>query len=83
MSTEKPRRFDAYYFGFEPTGVEEIDKILSAICFAGKGYHHTQDWGEEKDDYGDYKGGSYIMWIQNSANEAAEKFKKLKDSSND
>lgn len=70
---EKPRRFDAYYFGFTPTGVDEIDKILSAICFAGKGYHHTEGWSEDKEDYGDYTGGSYVAWIQNAANEAAKK----------
>lgn len=28
-------RMDAYYYGFEPTGDEHIDRILSAIAWAG------------------------------------------------
>jgi hypothetical protein len=75
----KQRFFDAYYFSMNPTGVEEIDKILSALCLAGKGYHHTQDWNEDKDDWEDYSGGSYAQWIQSAANEAAEEIKKLRD----
>lgn len=79
MSQDKPRRYRAYYFGFVETGDPAIDKILSAICFAGKGYHHTQDWVEMIDDYGDYTGGSYEEWIQGSANEAAKEITKLKE----
>ena len=76
---EKPRRYSAYYFSLNPTGEDCIDKILSAICFAGKGYHHTSDWTEEKDDYGDYSGGSYEAWIENSAKEAAGVLASLKE----
>jgi hypothetical protein len=79
VSSEKPRRYQAYYFGFEETKDPLIDKILSAICFAGKGYHNTAGWVEETSDYGDYTGGSYEGWIQTSANEAAEEITKLKE----
>jgi len=40
-------RLDAYYYGFDPTGVEAIDRILSAIACAGKAYHLTEDWQEQ------------------------------------
>lgn len=40
------RRMDAYYYGFDPTGVVEIDALLSAVASAGKAYHHTSDWAE-------------------------------------
>lgn len=36
----------AYYFSFEPTGCEEIDLVLGAVCRAGKAYHHTEGWTE-------------------------------------
>lgn len=38
---------DAYYFGFDPTGVPEIDRILQAVASAGCGSHHTDDWSVE------------------------------------
>lgn len=37
-------RLDAYYFGFEPTGVTEIDEVLCALAWAGKMHHNTEDW---------------------------------------
>lgn len=40
-------RMDAYYYGFERTGVGFIDAILSAVAIAGKGAHHTESWGSE------------------------------------
>lgn len=76
---EKPRRYDSYYFGFSETNQPDIDKVLSAICYAGKGYHHTDGWGEAVSDYGDFYGGSYVAWIQNAANEAAQRIKQLED----
>ncbi|WP_176491732.1 hypothetical protein [Curtobacterium sp. 'Ferrero'] len=39
-------RMDAYYYGFERTGVGFIDAILSAVAIAGKGAHHTESWGD-------------------------------------
>ena len=69
----RPLRMDAYYFGFAETGVEAIDRILSAVAQAGKGYHHTESWGDEGlEDMGEFHGGSYVAWIQNAANDAAK-----------
>jgi len=58
---------DAYYYGFDATGVEEIDRILCSVASAGKGYHHTEYWGEKRDGE-----ESYISLIQRAANEAAK-----------
>lgn len=74
MEQKEQLRMRAYYFRFEPTGVLAIDKILSAICDAGKAYHHTQDW-EDLYDYGDRKGKSHIDLIQEAANAAAKELK--------
>jgi len=41
------RGLDAYYFSFESTGVEAIDRVLWAIAYAGKAYHHTNGWKDE------------------------------------
>lgn len=73
MSTpdDKDLRMDGYYIGFGKTGVHEVDRILSAIAHAGKGYHHTDGWTEETKDYGGFTGGSYNQWIQNEANKVA------------
>jgi hypothetical protein len=73
-------RMDAYYYGFEPTGVEEIDRILSAVACAGKAQHHTEGWVDAM-DYGTptgapepfLRGASPAEWIQNAANDAAAK----------
>lgn len=65
-------RIDAYYYGFQPTGVEAIDRILSAVASAGKSYHHTEDWNEAgagKEPH--LRGDTPIDWIQNAANDAA------------
>lgn len=67
------RRMDAYYFGFEPTGVPAIDAILSAVANAGSGYHHTEDWDDEVTYRWD-GGHSYVDVIQAAANEAASHF---------
>lgn len=66
------RRMDAYYYGFEPTGVPEIDAILSAVAHAGKGYHHTESWDEDGDEWGRFgPGRSMVDVIQAAANDAA------------
>ena len=57
-------RMLAYYYGFEATGVEAVDRILSAVAVAGKGSHHTESWEEN----------GYIHAIQVAANDAAEAF---------
>lgn len=61
-------RMDAYYYGFDRTGVGIIDAILSAVAAAGKGYHHTESWQDE--GYGDDK-RSHEDRIQDAANTAA------------
>ena len=65
-------RLDAYYYGFDPTGNELIDRILSAVACAGKAYHHTEDWHETVDvPYEDFLRGECPQdWIQNAANDA-------------
>jgi hypothetical protein len=61
-----------YYIHFEPTGVPEIDRLLSAVGLAGKMYHHTSDWNEDDADYGSVrKGESPVDFIQRAANDAA------------
>jgi hypothetical protein len=61
------RRFNAYYFSFDPTGNEDIDRILAAVALAGKMFHHTEGWTE--DDIG--WGYDLIDLIQAAANTAA------------
>lgn len=68
---DEPLRMDAYYYSFKPTGVREIDLILSAVACAGKSYHHTESWNEEACEREGLSGTSPIEWIQNAANEAA------------
>lgn len=64
-----PLRMDAYYYSFEPTGVPEIDRILSAVAWAGKAVHHTEYWTDDA-----WEMGSPVEWIQAAANEAAKAF---------
>lgn len=66
-------RMNAYYYAFGRTGVRSVDLILSALAHAGKGYHHTEDWNDsDPGDWGPFRGPSYVDWIQNAANDAAE-----------
>ena len=67
------RRLDAYYYGFDATGVEVVDKILGAVACAGKAFHHTCDWTDKANfSYDDHTGDTTIDWVQNAANEAAD-----------
>lgn len=68
-------RMDAYYYGFEPTGVPEIDLILSAVACAGKSFHLTEDWCEEIGPRTGHTGEAPVDWIQNAANAAAERIR--------
>ena len=61
--------FDAYYYSFDPTGVEEIDDILHAVATAGKMFHHTDEWSEPCKYI---EGKSPVDLIQEAANKAAE-----------
>ena len=68
-------RMNAYYYGFEPTGVVEIDRILHAVACAGKSFHHTEDWNEEASTREHLRGICPVDWIQNAANDAANTMK--------
>ena len=65
------RRMEAYYYEFYPTGVDCIDKILSAVACAGKAYHHTEEWCKDCYPWDDHVGYTPVDWIQNAANEAS------------
>jgi hypothetical protein len=64
-------RMDAYYYAFRPTGIPEIDLILSAVACAGKAYHHTECWQDEC-EWEPHEGTSPVAWIQNAADKAAK-----------
>jgi hypothetical protein len=70
-------RMDAYYYGFDSTGVLAVDKILSAVACAGKGFHNTEDWND-KCEWQDHTGETPVDWIQNAANEAADEIERLR-----
>ena len=65
------RRMEAYYYEFKPTGVDCIDKILSAVACAGKAFQHTRDWNDEGMLRDDHTGSTPVDWIQNAADEAS------------
>jgi seryl-tRNA synthetase len=65
-------RMDAYYYGFDETGVKEIDLILSAVACAGKAFHHTQEWNEDASPYEGHTGATPALWIQHAAQQAAD-----------
>lgn len=72
--TSEGWRMNAYYYGFDRTGQVVIDRILSAVAHAGKGYHHTEFWTDHL-DYGapsHLRGDSYDECIQNAAIDAAD-----------
>lgn len=72
--TSEGWRMNAYYYGFDRTGQVVIDRILSAVAHAGKGYHHTEFWTDHL-DYGapsHLRGDSYAECIQNAAIDAAD-----------
>ena len=66
------RFLSAYYWTFEPTGVDEIDAILEAIATAGKMFHNTSEWDEPVVDE---DGPCYWDVIQMRANVAAARLK--------
>jgi len=69
-NTDGSMRMDAYYYGFEPTGDEAVDRILSAVACAGKAFHATDQWHDESEWEG-HEGTTPVEWIQNAANAAA------------
>lgn len=70
-------REDAYYYGFNMTGVRAIDEILSAVAMAGKAYHHTDQWDENTYTEDLMYGGdiSPVELIQEMADRAADVFR--------
>ena len=77
MSDAK-RRMSAYYYRFDPTGIEAIDKVLGAVACAGKAFHLTADWNDECGPYDDHTGATPIEWIQNAAVEAGDEIDRLR-----
>jgi len=71
-------KLNAYYYGFDATGVAEIDEILAAVAGAGKSYHHTEDWTEPDAD-----GVSERDRIQTAAQSAAESLIRLQARADD
>lgn len=64
-------RMEAYYYGFEPTGILIVDRILSAVATAGKRYHHTDSWNDPWTD----NETSQVDLIQQAADAAAEQIR--------
>lgn len=76
---DSPLRMGAYYYGFDATGIREIDVILSAIASAGKAYHHTDSWTEKCNRYHDaFRGETPVDWMQNAAADAATEITRLR-----
>lgn len=69
---ESQPRMDAYYYGFDATGVRAVDEILSAVAAAGKMYHGTDQWT----DVTEWAPVSPVEMIQQAANRAAESFRR-------
>ncbi|QDM55721.1 hypothetical protein SEA_YEET_136 [Mycobacterium phage Yeet] len=65
-------RMQAHYYGFEPTGLAVIDRILSAVASAGAAAHHTVDWNDPWSDE-----VTPEDQIQLVANESAEQIRLL------
>lgn len=70
-------RLDAYYYGFDATGCEPVDVILSAVACAGKGFHQTEDWNDASPPLEPmHRGATPTEWIQNAAIDAAREMQK-------
>lgn len=72
------RRMEAYYYEFGATGVDAVDKVLSAVACAGKAFHNTAAWCEHTAPYDDHTGACPVEWIQNAAIEAANEIDRLR-----
>lgn len=72
---QRERRMYAYYYGFHETGVDAVDKVLSAVAWAGKAFHHTESWTDETGPFEDHRGESPVEMIQHAACDAAVAFK--------
>lgn len=67
-------RMNAYYYGFDTTGVRAIDEILSAVACAGKMYHGTDQWSNQGSD-GE---PSEVENIQAAAERAAREVERMR-----
>jgi hypothetical protein len=70
----RDRSLEAYYYSFNHTGNPQVDAILAAVAWAGRAYHHTEDWNET-DFVGESE--SHVDKIQKAANEAAATIARL------
>jgi hypothetical protein len=86
-------RLNAYYYSFQSTGTEFVDRVLSAVACAGKAFHHTEDWTDEVFDFKGQdnvervpmpyepflRGWTPIEWIQGAADDAAKELDRLRE----
>lgn len=78
-------RMDAYYYGFDRTGIDEIDAVLSAVAIAGKGSHHTESWSDSdsawfysgREGLPDAEGAAEL--IEETAKQSAQRLAAIKD----
>jgi hypothetical protein len=70
---------EAYYYSFERTGEPAIDAILSALAYAGKGWHSTEYWADEDSwGYGPFIQMTPEETIQAAAQEAANELARVR-----
>lgn len=83
MTKEKePLNLSAYYYGFDKTGVREVDELLAAVAHAGKCFHDTADWTGptwSDDDTERPTGPSVAKQIQAAADRLAYHIDDLRD----
>lgn len=73
-------RMMAYYYAFSPTGVEMVDRILSAVACAGKAYHGTDCWADNCEPYeAAHRGECPVEWIYYAAEDLAKAIIALRD----
>jgi hypothetical protein len=71
-------RMDAYYYGFDKTGERSIDRILSAVAWAGKAFHSTDQWNEEAGERPGHEGITPVEWMQSAGKHAASELSILR-----
>ena len=79
-------KMEAYYYGFDYTGEPAVDAILSALAWAGKGWHSTEFWNVPGEpvgyDYGPFladREQSPADVIEAAAHEAAAELADLRE----
>jgi hypothetical protein len=65
-------RMEGYYIGFDRTGCDPVDAILSAVAIAGKGSHSTEGWNDQSDYYAN-RPGLPDLGPETTANELIQK----------